>query len=267
MQKLKLFLKWSFFVYLIGMGIMYVFQKKVIFQPEKLPKKHCFQFNQPFEEFYLETKDKLKLNAIHFKNKDPKGVILYFHGNKGNLVRWGRIASFFAKKNYDVIVMDYRSYGKNDGDITEDNLYIDAQLFYDYAFKHYIEKDIIIYGRSLGTGIATKIASQNRPSRLILETPYYSLEDIISTWLPFFPVRYLIKYKFPSNENINKIHCPIIIFHGTADKVVPYASGLKLYHEISGTQKKMVSIHKGQHNNLINYEEYRIYIDKILENH
>ncbi len=264
MSRLKLFLKWICIVCFMGIGLLYFFQNKIIFQPEKLPKNFIYTFDHVFEEFYLETNDSVKLNAIHFKNEAPNGVILYFHGNKGNLARWGRITSFFAQKNYDVIVMDYRTYGKSGGTITETNLYTDAQQFYNYTLKQYPEKDIIVYGRSLGTGIASKIASENQPRNLILETPYYSMEDLVSGWLPIIPIRHLVKYKFPSNKHIKEVRCPITIFHGTADKIVPYSSGLKLYNTTTQLQKNMVTIDGGKHNDLVDHPEYLMHIDTAL---
>ncbi|WP_299437168.1 alpha/beta fold hydrolase [uncultured Aquimarina sp.] len=267
MSKLKKVLKWTFIIYLMGIGLLYLFQHKIIFQPKKLSLDHTFQFDHPFEEFFVKTGDGEQLNAIHFKNKHPKGVILYFHGNKGSLSRWGEIATFFAKKEYDVVVMDYRSYGKSSGSITEEELlYDDAQLFYEYVLKKYTEDQIILYGRSLGTGIATKIASLNKPRNLILETPYNSMEDVTSHWLPIFPVKNILKFKFNSNEFIQRVKCDITIYHGTDDGVVPYTSGEKLFNSIPSSKKRMITVEGGSHNDLVNFEEYLETIDKELDN-
>ncbi|WP_298540588.1 alpha/beta hydrolase [uncultured Aquimarina sp.] len=265
MSKLKKVLLWTLILYFMILGLLGFFQHKIIFQPKKLPKNYTFQFDHPFEEFFLETTNGERLNAIHFKNKDPKGVILYFHGNKGNLSRWGNITVFFAKKEYDVIVMDYRSYGKSTGTITEESLYSDAQLFYDYTLKLYEEDQIIVYGRSLGTGIATKIASTNKPDNLILETPYNTMEEVTSYWLPIFPVKSILKFKFTSNEFIQNVTCDVTIYHGTDDGVVPYVSGKRLFESIPTSKKRMISIEGGSHNDLIGFKEYTKTIDKVLE--
>jgi len=151
--------------------MLYFIQEKMIFLPTKLPQDYRYSFRHDFEEINLKTDDGFVLNSIHFKQLKPKGLILYFHGNAGDLSRWGNITSFFADKNYDVLVMDYRTYGKSTGKLSEDALHNDAQLFYEYALERYDESDIILYGRSLGTGIATKLAANNNPDRLILETP------------------------------------------------------------------------------------------------
>jgi len=250
----------------VALGLYFI-QERIIFQPEYLSRTHIYNFDHPFKEFFLIAKDSSELNAIHFTNSRPKGVILYFHGNKGNLKRWGQIVLFFAKKGYDVVVMDYRGYGKSTGKISEKCLYEDAQLFYEYLLKQYTEDQIIVYGRSLGTGIATKIASENTPSSLILETPYYNLEDVAKNWLPIFPIKSLLRYEIPTMDFIQNITCPVTIFHGTNDKVVPYNSGKRLFESLhtDTSKKRMITIPNGSHNNLITFTEYLTNIDVILE--
>ena len=137
---------------------LYFFQEKLLFLPTKLEQDYKFQFNYPFEELFLKTDEEAVINAIHFKVKKPKGVILYFHGNAGDLSRWGNITEYFVDKDYDVLVMDYRTYGKSTGKLSEDAFYKDAQFCYDYLLKQYSEEDISLYGRSLGTGIASYLA-------------------------------------------------------------------------------------------------------------
>lgn len=265
MHKLKKILLGILTFYCVVVLLLYLFQEKILFQPEKLSREYAFQFDYNFQEFFLDTKDGGHLSAIHFINRKPKGVILYFHGNRGSLKRWGKITSFFAKKNYDVIVMDYRGYGKSTGEISEQRLYDDAQLFYNYTLSTYPEDQIIIYGRSLGTAIAAYVASNNKPNSLVLETPYYAIKDVVDNWLPYFPVEKLLKYKLPTNEFIQNVSCTITIYHGTRDRVVPYASGERLFKSIPSLNKRMITINGGTHNNLIEFKEYLITIDEVLK--
>ena len=265
MRRLKKIGKALLFIYVLITIMVYFFQEKLIFLPTKLPQDFEYSFSQTFEEFNLTTKDSAVLNAIHFKQDDPKGVILYFHGNAGNLSRWGAITTFFAEKKYDVIVMDYRTYGKSTGKLSEEALYTDAQLFYDYALKRYDENEIVLYGRSLGTGIATKLAGENRPNKLILETPYHSLLDVAKNRFPFLPVQWLLKYKLLSHDYIQNVTCPVTIFHGTKDGVVPYESGRRLFDSIPIENKKFYTIEEGEHNNLIQFETYLMGIEETLE--
>lgn len=264
MPRLKKFGLAVFSGYLIIAAMLYFLQERLIFLPTKLPADYEFSFSEPFKEVFLKADDEALLNGIHFKLEDPKGVILYFHGNAGDLSRWGEITSYFTTKGYEVIVMDYRTYGKSTGKLSEAVLYTDAQLFYDYAKSKYPEDKIVVYGRSLGTGIASKIASSNNPSKLILETPYYSLEDVGRSRFPWLPVKLLSRYAIPSYEFVTRVKCPITIFHGTDDQVVPFESGKKLFETIRNENKKMIVIEGGAHNNLSAFEAYQNNIDEIL---
>ena len=251
-------------LYLMIGASLYFFQEKLIFRPTKLSQDFAFKFSNEFEELFLKSEDGAVINALHFKTENPKGVILYFHGNMGDLARWGKITEFFVDKNYDVFVMDYRTYGKSTGELSEQALYKDAQMCYDYVTKNYKESEITIYGRSLGTGLATYLASINKPNRLILETPYYSLTDVAKLRFSMFPTNKLLRYDFPSYKFIQKGTCPITIFHGTNDAVVPYTSGEKLFNCMPQKEKSFFTIENGAHNNLIEFETYRDQISKIL---
>jgi len=247
------------------MTLIYTMQEKLIFLPSTLSQGYTYQFDEPFEEITLTAADGAKLNAIHFKNENPKGVILYFHGNAGDLSRWGIITEYFTQFNYDVLVMDYRTYGKSTGSLSQNALYDDAQLFYDYVAERYSEDQIIVYGRSLGTTFATYVASKNEPEQLILETPFFSLTEVAKKRFPFLPVKKMLRYTFPSKDYIGSVSCPITIFHGTADNVVPYKSGVRLSKKVREGLLKFVTLENGQHNNLIEYDLYHTEIKKLLQ--
>lgn len=253
-------------LYLMLIAALTLFQEKLIFLPSKLPVDYEYQFTETFEEINLETSDGAVLNALHFKAENPKGVILYFHGNAGDLSRWGEITAVFTKFNWDVLVMDYRTYGKSTGKLSESALYKDAQMFYEYLSKQYNEENIIVYGRSLGSAFATKVASENTPKMLVLETPFYNLTSVAKKRFPIFPVDYLIHYKFQSNAYIEGVNCKIVFFHGTEDQVVPYTSGMNLYELASPKNgKHFITIEGGQHNNLATFKAYKNEVEKILK--
>ncbi|RKE92005.1 alpha/beta hydrolase [Ichthyenterobacterium magnum] len=268
-KKLKKRLK-KVLAILLGLYIMigtslYFLQEKLLFLPTVLEQDYVYNFSHPFEELFLKTDSDAVINAIHFKVENPKGVILYFHGNAGDLSRWGKITEHFVAKQYDVLVMDYRTYGKSIGKLNEAVFYKDAQFCYNYLKARYNENEISVYGRSLGTGIAAFIASKNKPKQLILETPYYSIVDVAKHRFPIFPVAQLLKYRFPSNEFIKEVNCPIYIFHGTDDAVVPYSSGEKLFNTIPKAQVEFITIDGGSHNNLNAYDAYHETINEILK--
>ncbi|MGB5661744.1 alpha/beta hydrolase [Eudoraea sp.] len=267
MVKLKKAVLFLLAAYLLISTMLYFLQEKLIFLPSKLPSDYTYSFTQPFEEIFLTADDGAVLNGIHFKQEQPEGVIVYYHCNAGDLTRWGNIALFFVEKNYDVIIMDYRTYGKSTGKLSEEALFSDGQLFYEYALKNYDESGITLYGRSLGTGIATWVASQNKPFRLILETPYYSLLDLGKNRFPYLPVQWFLRYPLKSYEYISEISCPIAFFHGTEDRVVPYKSGLRLFNSVSEDKNSFFTIKGGHHNNLNEFEVYRDGIQKILSSY
>lgn len=263
--KFKIFLGLLLSIYLlVGIGL-YLFQEKMIFLPTELDKDYRFNFDHNFHEVFLNTEDEAKINALYFEAENPRGVILYFHGNAGNLARWGKIVSYYVDLRYDVFVMDYRTYGKSSGKISEDALYKDAQLCYEYLTRDYDEKDIIVYGRSLGTGLAAYVASRNNPKHLILETPYYNLIDIAKSRFPIYPIAPLMRYKFPTNEFLKGVKCNVTMFHGTTDKVIPLASAEKLFTEIDLPNTRLNIIEYAGHNNLIEFDDFRQAIELLLD--
>lgn len=252
--------------YVMLTALLAFFQEQFIFLPSKLPQEYAYSFNVPFEEHFLESPDGASLNALHFKAENPKGIILYFHGNAGDLSRWGEITSGFTQYNYDLLVMDYRTYGKSTGKLSEENLYNDAQLFYDYVKARFPENEIILYGRSLGGAFATRLAADNNPKMLILESPFYNLKSIAQSRFPIVPVNLLIRYHFENNKYIKEVDCKTVIFHGTDDNVVPYKSGKKLYATASPQYgKQLVTIPGGGHNNLSKFDVYWETIEAVLK--
>ena len=250
---------------LLIMGLLHVFQEKIIFLPEAIDKEYVYQFPFDFEEVNLKTADNQTINALHIKAKNPKGVVLFFHGNKGNLIRWGEITSYFTQFKYDVFVIDYRGYGKSTGVFNEKKMYEDALLSYNYVRKFYKEENIVVYGRSLGTTFATKVASEHDPKHVILEAPFYNLHHAANFKYKIIP-QFLLSFKFNSNQIISKIKSPITIFHGTEDETTPIAGSKQLFKLITATKKELVSLQNGTHHNLRDFQKYTTTLKTIFEN-
>lgn len=246
-------------------------QEKIVFLPTVLEENHRFDFNNSFKEYLWETPFKGLINAVHFTVKNPRGLILYFHGNSGNLERWGTIASDLTRFNYDVLTLDYRGYGKSRGALNEKNLFSDAQYAYDFVKDTYGESNIILYGRSLGGSFATKMAAENSPSKLILEAAFYNLEDMFSRWITESATSRIsskMTYLFLSNEYMKNVSCELYHFHGDKDFIVPLKSGQKLFgtHDktIGQPKRKFIEIPGGSHDDLATFEKYQKEIEKIL---
>ncbi len=250
---------------LIGLGIaVYLFQEKLIFHPDKLSDKYKFVFEIPFEELEYETTDGNRISALLFKAENSKGVIYYHHGNAGNLESWGARAIDFTSKGYDVLMYDYRGYGKSTGKIkNEKMLFSDATMIYKKLLYDYKERDIILYGVSLGSGIAAELANDNHPNKLILETPYYSFYDVAKFHYPYLPNSILLHYQFKTNKFLPKIKSPVYLFHGTEDETVPYNSSERL--EKLSDNVELFTIKDGSHNNLNTFHDYHQWLGEILE--
>ncbi len=263
-RRLKNFLIAIASLYVLIFIGLYFLQEKMIFMSDPLPQDYSYSFPGKFDEIFLRTGDGAKLNALHFKVESPKGVVLYFHGNAGELSRWGIVVQKLVELQYDVLVMDYRTYGKSTGKLSQNALYGDAQLFYDYLLKSYKEDEIVVYGRSLGTTFATYVAAKNHPKQLILEAPFYSLDEEASKRFPIYPVSWFLKFHFPTYQYLSEVPCPILIFHGTDDFVVDYKNSEKLSKIDTQNKLTFITIPGGTHHDLLTYEVYKTTLDSIL---
>ena len=265
MKRLKIILLVLLGVYVLSGVGLYFIQERFIFLDEVLAPGFKFDFQSPFTEVNFNAADGANLHGLHFTHDRPKGVILYYHGNAQSLKRWGKVVQYHYGLGYDVLIMDYRGYGKSTGKRTHESMLTDASLWYDYAKERYPEDQITVYGRSLGTGLATYVASQHSPLKLILETPYHNFQSLAQRYYPIFPVGIALRFNFKSYEYVKGVKCPIYIFHGTEDEVVPYAHGYKLYKEIPAGQAKLITIPGGEHKNLVEFDQFKEELERLLE--
>jgi pimeloyl-ACP methyl ester carboxylesterase len=243
--------------------LLYFKQKDFIFYPTKLNQNYHFSQFKNAEELYFTATDSASIHALHFKTKMPKGIVLYFHGNAGALDKWGFEASEFTSRGYDVVMPDYRTYGKSSGKLSERNLNDDALMIYQKIAENTSPTDIVLYGRSLGSGIATELATKVDAKLLILETPYTSIGDVAKRGFFFLPLSYLLKFHFSNDQKINKLKCPVHLIHGTEDELIPYSHSLKLA-EIYGDSSILTTIEGGSHNNLVAFETFQNALDELL---
>ena len=228
---------------------LYFYQEKLIFFPEKLAKNYKFEFPEKFEELNFKADDGKLLSGVLFKADSSKGLVFYLHGNGGSIKGWGDIAKKYTALHYDIFILDYRGYGKSEGEISsESQIYSDLQIVYNQFKKSYHENQIVIIGYSIGTGLATELASVNNPKLLILQAPYVSLVDMMSHRYPIIPTLFL-KYRFETNTFIKACKMPVIIFHGNADAVIYYESSLKL-KELFKSSDTLFTLNKQGHNGM-----------------
>jgi len=260
-EKLILLLAILAISYLLLVFGLYWFQTQIVFQRKTLEEDYTFEFEEPFTELEVESSSGTLINTLIFSPTiaKPKGTLLYFHGNADNMQRWGGYAVDFTELGYQVVMIDYAGFGKSEGMPTEELLYQNAEDIWKWAQHHLPAKTFIIYGRSLGTAVASHLAANHSASQLILETPFYQLkQDMLK---PFFP--FGLKYEFANYKNIPLIDYPITIIQGTNDWVVSLASAQKLTPLLKPTDNFFV-IEGGGHKNLRNFKEYHKILKEIL---
>lgn len=260
-------LLWIIFCAYSLLGALFYFtQDRLIFRSKKLSEDYQYKFDIPFQQVDLAVTEKKNLSIVQFTVPDSirKGIVLYFHGNRGNINRYAVHASSFIRNGYEVWMMDYPGFGKSTGKRKEEILYADALLFYKMAISQVPLEKITLYGRSLGSGIAAQLASFRGCSELVLETPYYSMDALAKHYFFIYPVKLLGKYEIPTYRYLEDVSAPVTIFHGTKDGIIPFAHAKRLkekYPEIN-----LVRIEKGRHNNLATFRQYHEKLDSILKN-
>ncbi len=253
------------FLLFVAMNVAtYFLQERFIFKPEKLPEDFEFKYaNQVFDEYNIEVDEGVNLNGVHFKVRDPKGIVFYLKGNSRSLKGWGKFAIDFTRLGFDVVMVDYRGFGKSTGIRTENGIKRDLQYAYDELKKQVDEKYIILYGRSLGSGFATKLASTNNPRMLILDAPYYSVSHIAKRFLPMMPMSLVLRFPIKTYKWIQYVECPIKIIHGTNDKLIPFKTSIKL-SKIKPEITRLYPVIGGGHNNLHTYPQFHRFLEEIL---
>lgn len=263
MQSLKILALVIIVLYTVVLVILYVLQTRLIFYPGKLPPAFRFSSRVFGEEVALATADDERISALYFQGTRAE-VILYFHGNAGDLSGWQFVAEDFVTSGYGVLVIDYRGYGKSSGTISEQGFYHDADAAYDFLIRKKIQPDnIIIYGRSIGTGVAVELASKRHIKGLVLEAPYTSLGALANEKLPFFFPALYLKYRFDNLGKINQVKSPVVFIHGTEDTLIPAAHSEKLFSTFQG-KKEMIVVNGGSHNDLNDYPAYHKFVNETL---
>lgn len=242
-------------LWLVGNLFTGVWQDYFIFRFKVLSPSAKLHFEHPHHEVHLQGEAGGKLHAVYFQRSAAKGLVLFFHGNRGNVSRWGHVARQFMDLGYDVLVPDYRGYGRSTGTRTEPLFYADAQVWFNWALQRYPSEMISLYGRSLGSAPATFLASKHPCARLLLETPFSSMRNLFFTYYPFLPPVFFFKYRFDNEQLIQNVSCPIHIFVGLRDFVVPFRCTRRLLPLLKPSDQ-VTTIKEGGHNNLASFTEY-----------
>jgi len=217
-------------VYFVTILFIYFYQRSLLYHPSEnnyLNEKIKFSY----EEIFIETDENIKLKSW-FIEKDLKKfkTILLFHGNAGNLFNRVYKLNELNKLDLNILIISWRGFSGNEGKPTERNLYHDAEEAVKWLNSRGVNnKNIVLYGESLGTGVATELGKRNIFGGIILESPFTSIAKAAKIYYPYFPINLLLKDRYDSIEKIQSITTPILIMHGKKDNIVPQKMGLELF--------------------------------------
>ena len=252
--------------YLVINLFIYFYQRNLLYNPsENNYLNDKINFN--YKEIFIETDKNIKLKSW-FINKDLKKfkTVVFFHGNAGNLLNRVHKINELNKLDINILLTSWRGFSGNKGKPSEKNLYYDAQQIIDWLKVQGLDnKDIVLYGESLGTGVATELASKNNFGGIILESPFTSMVDTAKIYYPYLPVNFLLKDRYDSKSKINDIKTPILIMHGKMDNIVPQQMGLELFEKANNPK---YSYFPEDDDHMMNYNEQllnkiKIFINKI----
>ena len=244
------------FFYVLVLIVVFLFQRNLLYHPSVDNYLKDQVVNEPteIEKIKITTKDKIDLVAWFYnKNLEKFKTILFFHGNAGSLENRTYKLNHFKDLDVNFLIIAWRGFSGNKGKPNEKGLYEDAESAIQWLRTRGVnKKNIILYGESLGTGVAVQVAQNQNYAGVILESPFTSMVNMGKKYYPFFPVSLLLKDKFESYKKINNISVPVLIMHGKVDKIVPYDMGKKMY-ELANEPKFFYSQEYGDH--MIEYDE------------
>jgi len=251
MKKLKRLALSLIALYALILALGYFFQERFMFYPNILVADYEFKFDAEFSEHFIESGEN-RLNLLHFRTPNPKGAVLFLHGNNKNLAFWGELNPIFRDLGYDFYTYDYPHFGKSTGSYhNEAEIYADALSALNFVRKEFDDENIVIIGFSIGSGISSNLACKEAPNvpNLVLLAPYFSLENLgHNLSLKLFP-KALMRYKIKTHENLRQCKAKITIIHGTQDPLISVKNSRELAKILPKSDDKFFEI-ESRHNDL-----------------
>jgi alpha-beta hydrolase superfamily lysophospholipase len=254
-------------IYGLLCGLFWAYQHLFFFQPKALAVNHAFTFpaHTKFTESKIPFDSSTVIDVVKFLPTDSlaKGVVLFFHGNRFNVEHYSQYAPYFTNNGYECWMPDYPGYGRSTGELSIEGLQELAVQLYKMARAKYPPENIIIYGKSLGTGIASYLASGNKCAKVVLETPYYSISSLAENYLFFLPTQWLTRYNLQTNIYFEKIDAPITVMHGTKDEIISFENACALLKYMKRNDAFYV-FDGGKHNTLPENKLYKHVLDSVM---
>ena len=248
-------------------GLMYFQQKHMVFYPVSKLYQTPAQWNLDYEDVTLQTADHVQLHGWYIPRQQSENVLLFFHGNAGNISHRRESIELFHQLGLNVFIIDYRGYGQSEGSPSERGLYRDANAAWRYLTeeKGFDPENVIIFGRSLGGVAAAKLASGVQARGLILESTLSSARDFASAVFKILSRLVVMRYDFNIAQYIQRVNYPVLVLHSPEDEIMPFHLGRKVF-ELANEPKHFVRM-RGGHNNgfLLSQPEYQQQLDRWLK--
>lgn len=262
-------LKFSLRILLIIPGILIIvyliifFNQEILFlYPQKLPNDYYFRFKGIYEEIKTYSEEEAMINGLIFRTPHAKGLLFYLHDNTGSLKTWGEVFDHFKGNGYDILIVDYRKFGKSRGKYGYQAYLKDVQHVYNLMKSEFREEEIILYGKSFGAGLAAYLAHKNQPKKVMMESAFTSFSNIVNTWNNYLP-EFIINYKLPVAEYLSHIDCPVVLLHGVKNSIIPVNQTFQMQLNLK-EMDEVIIFEEGSYNDLHSFPKYKEAIKKHL---
>jgi len=230
--------------------VLYLFQSSLVYYPKvglelrDTPR----QAGLDYEDVNLVTADGIALHGWFVPCAQPRGTVLFFHGNAGNISHRLDSLRMFHRLGYSTLIVDYRGYGNSAGKPSEQGTYLDAEAAWRYLTetRHIPSSEIVLFGESLGCAVAAWLAVRHPPAALVIASGFTSVPDLAATLYPFLPVRLLSRFSYDTREYLRSVTAPVFVAHSPDDEIIPYQHGRALY-DAANSPKRFLEL-SGGHN-------------------
>ena len=258
--------------YVVITSVVFLLQSRLLFFPNMPSREYAAtpdRVGLSFESVQFTTEDGVRLDGWFVPAGAPRGVLLFFHGNAGNISHRLDSLQLFHELGLSTLIFDYRGYGRSEGKVSEQGTYRDGEAAWRYltAERGIAQQSIVYFGRSLGASIAAHLAMKRPPGALILESAFTSVPDVGARAYPFLPVRWLARFQYNTQEYLRSVSAPVLVIHSPQDEVIPYKFGRALF--ASANEPKQFLEIRGGHNEgfQLSGRVYTDGIDEFLRDH
>ena len=241
--------------YVAVLVVLYAFQSRLVFfpnTPSRAVGPAPDSIGLAYEVVEILTEDGIRLEAWYVPARKPRGTVLFFHGNAGNISHRLDSLRVFNHLDLSTLIFDYRGYGRSEGKVSEPGIYRDAEAAWRYLTeeRRIPAAEIVLFGRSLGAAVAASVAGQHRPGALIIESGFVSVPDMAAEVYPWLPARRLARIGFPTGDYLKSVSCPVLVVHSRDDEIIPFDHGLRLF-EIAHEPKQFLELWGGHNNGFL----------------